>query len=498
MLQCSKEYLTNEKHINVLVEQAKKVLRKRTQLYNRYTRKFDNRDVKVNLEYFITNIASGYFGGKAPTYTIKQETDEKKKKSIAKLFKKIVGENANKEEFQLVIDYIRDYNDDSSFYYDLVKDYFITGACYGLNYQEEDNIRYAVTSSRQTIAIYDYSTPVNKIAIMRIWEELDSDGFKASMVEVITDEFKYHWKNSRQQPKEYKLNTNMNEEVQWSLVPAIAIENPDNLGIFEPVLSLIDAFETIIENNKNIFEYNDDAKLMVKGYQAENPMFILDETTGEQVINPARVLEDRKLLEARVVYTPDKEGEFEWLIKQINDVASENHKKTLIELILMVVCIPNVTDTGFTNADNASALEKKFFPLEQVLIQADKQFKKELLALWENIIDRVNTKHSTNFDFSEIQIDLQRNMPIEKKEIVEMALKLRNIISDESVIRLLPFDFDVESELAKRKEQNEENMMTNIEMFKNQDKNNPQVNVNNQNTPQNNKKDIKQETVKTI
>ena len=76
----------------------------------------------------------------------------------------------------------------------------------------------------------------------------------------------------------------------------------------------------------------------------------------------------------------ENRGDFKWLIKDINDTASENHKKTLMELILMMACIPNVTDVGFTKADNSSALDKKFFPLEQIIIQAEKQFKKRILS----------------------------------------------------------------------------------------------------------------------
>ena len=67
-------------------------------------------------------------------------------------------------------------------------------------------------------------------------------------------------------------------------------------------------------------------------------------------------------------------------------------KKTMLDMALMIAGVPNVTDQGFTNADNASALEKKFFPLDQVLQQADKLFKKEFLRLWEMITHRINLK----------------------------------------------------------------------------------------------------------
>ena len=467
MLQCNKEYLENEKNISTLVENAKKILKKRKKMYRRYDRKGISGNIKVPMEYYISNIAIGFFGGKAPKYSVKEEINEKKQKIVKTLLNKVSGKDTDNKELQLLIDYIRDYNDDGSFFYELAKDYLITNACYGIVYENTDNeIVYARVPSTQSVAIYDYSTPVNKIGLIRIWEETDKDGFKCDMVELILDGEKRYYKNSKKAPKEYIENKDERDENKWSMLPVIAIENPDELAIFEPVISLIDAFERIIENNKNTFEYNDNAKLKVTGYQPNEPLLIDDES-GDTIENPARKREDEAFLKAKVFYTPDNTGDIDWIIKNINDTASENHKKTLIELILMITCVPNVTDVGFTNADNASALEKKFFPLEQVLIQADKQFKKELLYLWELIIDRVNTEKKKKFDFRNIQIELQRNMPSDKNEIVNMALQLRSLLSDESVISMLPFDLDVENEIAKMKKQNQENLNDNYETLKN-------------------------------
>lgn len=466
MIQINKEYLQNEKNISNIVEEAQTILNKRKIMYDRYTRKIDLKDIKVPLEYYIVNIASGFFGGKAPKYSVKQETNKKKKKIIQEMFDKLVGKNADPEELQILIDYIRDYNDDSSFFYELVKDYLSTNACYGLVYENKDNeIVYSRVPSTQCVALYDYSTPVNKIGLMRIWQETDSNGFEATMVELILDNKKKYYKNSKSKPKIYNEIENSEKEVKWSMLPAIAIENPDELTIFEPVITLIDAYETIIKNNRNIFEYNDDAKLKITGFMPQSELMTRDDK-GNTVLNPERQKEDEALLRSKVFYTPDQSGNIEWIIKNINDTASENHKKTLIELILMITCVPNVTDVGFTNADNASALEKKFFPLEQILIQADKQFKKELLYLWELIIDRINKEKNKKYDFREIQIELQRNMPADKNDIVDMAMKLRGLLSDESVMGMLPYDLDVESELAKVKKQNDENMQDNIDTMK--------------------------------
>ena len=185
---------------------------------------------------------------------------------------------------------------------------------------------------------------------------------------------------------------------------------------------------------------------------------------GETVMikNPARIQEDNAILNAKVFYTPDKTGDIDWIIKNINDTASENHKKTCIDMALMISGVPNVTDQGFTNADNSAALEKKFFPLEQVLQQADHLFKKELLRMWEMLTERINLKKSKKYDFRDIDIILKRNLPQDTESITNAWLKLRGLISDKTVIDHLPYDLDAEAEIAELDKQDEENIQKNL------------------------------------
>ena len=128
----------------------------------------------------------------------------------------------------------------------------------------------------------------------------------------------------------------------------------------------------------------------------------------------------------------------------------------------MISNCPNVNDLGFTNADNSSALEKKFFPLEQSVAYLDKSLRKELLAMWEAFTNRINLKKGTNYDFRNLKIKLQRNMPTDKQAETTRALSLRGLICDESVINLLPDELDASSEIEKMKTQSEENLEENM------------------------------------
>lgn len=483
-IQYADEFLKEEniaKNINILWGKAIPILQHRKQLYNRYTRKQDTNDVIVALEFYISTIASGYFGGKEPQYKVKK-INETQKGILEKIFEKVFGEKNNPDEFQTIIDYITKYNDNGSFFYDCVKDYINTGACYGLVYENKNNeIVYAHTSSLTSVAIWNYGIPSQKIGLLRYWTENAENGGLTIHLELITKNYKKHYIDGIEQTTinantkvDFKEVVEDKKGVLWEDLPVFAVENPDGLALFENVITLIQKHEQVIKNNANIFQYNDDAKLKITGFTPDHDPIIqvldesgepkLDENGSPIMIkNPARAKEDEAILNARVFYTPDNSGDIDWVIKNINDTASENHKKTCLDLALMISGVPNVTDQGFTNADNASALEKKFFPLDQVLQQADKLFEKELLRMWEMITSRINLKKNTEYDFRDIEIILTRNLPVNNQEIVDNWLKLRGLLSDKTVIDHLPYNLDSESELTEMDLQNEANIEKNME-----------------------------------
>ena len=483
-IQYSDEFLSEENiasNINILWGKAIPILQHRKQLYDRYTRKYDTSDVVVALEFYISTIASGYFGGNEPQYKVKK-LNETQKGIFKKIFDKVFGDKNNPDEFQAIIDYITRYNDNASFFYDCVKDYINTGACYGLVYENKNNeVVYAHTSSLTSIAIWNYETPSQKVGLLRYWTENSNNGGLDIHLELITKNYKKHYIGgietttiNKDTKVEFKEEEDNNKPVLWNDLPIFAVENPDGLALFENVITLIKKHEQVIKNNANIFQYNDDAKLKITGFTPDNDPIIqamgengepkLDDNGNPIMIkNPARTIEDEAILNAKVFYTPDNSGDIDWVIKNINDTASENHKKTCLDLALMISGVPNVTDQGFTNADNASALEKKFFPLDQVLQQADKLFEKELLRMWEMITYRINLKKNTKYDFRDIEVILTRNLPSNNQEIVDNWLKLRGLLSDKTVIEHLPYDLDSESELAEMDAQNEVNIEKNME-----------------------------------
>lgn len=492
MLRYSKERLAEERSITDIYFKAQEELDIRKELYEKFRRKLtdeelaslDDEDIKVPLERYISVMSAGYFGGKAPTYKVKAFNKDKDK-IIKELFNHETNDEQEIKEIEELIKHIVDYNNDGSHFLHMVLDYLIKRACYEIYYKDETTgeITIARSDALETVAIWDYSLPKKLIGIYRIIRTYMANGEYQQMVELTTADGKRYYYDTPEKRKLFgtpayeqefkdeplfKENEEEKQPKKWDDdIPATAIENCDGMAIFEPVISLIRAYERCIQNSRNVFKYNDEAILAVKGYTPENPMIIQNEK-GEDIINPARQKEDEYVLTSRVRYldgSREVESNLWWVEKNVNDTALQNHKKTLMDIICLCSFCPNMTDLGFTSADNNSALEKKFFSLQQYIATFEGDFLEGLTRRWRIILEKFNKEKGKTYDFRDIEVKLNRNLPSDKATDITNALKVRGLLPDETVINLLNLDLDATSELAKMDLQNEENIQKNLEQM---------------------------------
>ena len=492
MLRYSKERLAEERSITDIYFKAQEELDIRKELYEKFRRKLtdeelaslDDEDIKVPLERYISVMSAGYFGGKAPTYKVKAFNKDKDK-IIRELFNHETNDEQEIKEIEELIKHIVDYNNDGSHFLHMVLDYLVKRACYEIYYKDEITGEITITRSDalETVAIWDYSLPKKLIGIYRIIRTYMANGKYQQMIELTTSDGKRYYYDTPEKRKIFgtpayeqkfkdeplfKENEKEKQPKKWDDdIPATAIENCDGMAIFEPVISLIRAYERCIQNSRNVFKYNDEAILAVKGYTPENPMIIQNEK-GEDVINPARQKEDEYVLTSRVRYldgSREVDSNLWWVEKNVNDTALQNHKKTLMDIICLCSFCPNMTDLGFTSADNNSALEKKFFSLQQYIATFEGDFLEGLTRRWRIILEKFNKEKGKTYDFRDIEVKLNRNLPSDKATDITNALKLRGLLPDATVINLLNLDLDATSELAKMDLQNEENIQKNLQQM---------------------------------
>ena len=457
-----------------LIKKINPILAKRRKLHKVYSRNasdgvlmFSSNAEKTVISYekFLTDISAGYLSGK-PIYSVSSTVDDKKKKLINELLKKQITDEQYKEEMEILIDYIVNYNDDETEHHDLVHDVLELTSCYEILYENNDNeIVFSRYNPLNTVAIWDYNIPANLIAIVRVWEEKDINDKVVKKCE-ITDKLGTKTYSMTEQYKEVQETDNTNHN--WGDVPAIAVET--DFSIFETCEDVISAYEQLIQNIRNTFQYNDsDCKLKFSNYMTSNPLLITEyvnnEETGEEEpiykLNPARVQEDEYLEKAKTLYVGEG-GDVSWITKPLDSKGAVEILTLYTNLMFQLAGIPNTSDLAFNSADlNASAIDRKFYIMNMMTANVISQMKKAYQRRWELIFGRINLKNNTQYDFRDINIELPKNLPANDDEKIDSTLKLQNVISEQTLIEKLGFDYI--DERNKKDAEAEENMVKNIE-----------------------------------
>ena len=429
-----------------LFTQVSSVLSKRQDLHERYTRGsndsttlYDGKSLKVPFEKFIVDLATGYLAG-VPEYTVNvpSELDSKVRKSV---FEEEVLSDDLINEMKSIIDYITQYNDDANEVYYLIKDLLLYGACYEVAYENEQNeLIYTNLDALNTVSIWDTNTPANLLAIVSKYTDKTVDGQDIELYRLVDREgIRVYEVNG---DKEIKQDTSLSKEHYWNDVPGFAVEI--DFSIIENSEAFIKTYENLLENVKNTYQYNDiDCKMKISGYKAQNKLTIKNEK-GETIINPDRIKEDEYVLKSRTFYT-EEGGDAEWLIKEVDANGVTTLLKYYVDSIFQLAGIPNTADLAFNSADlNASAIDRKFYVMNMKTQDIVSNLKKALLRRFELIFNRINYKKGTKYDFRYIVIDIPKNLPSMTDETVEQMIKLNGILSEETIIEKLGYDYETE------------------------------------------------------
>ena len=427
------------------------VLLKRQALHKCYLRNSDDSqvlfgDLSVPFEKFIVDLATGYLAGK-PVYNIDVINDTAKEVRERYFSKESMDDNQI-DEMKAIIEYITRFNDDDQEIYKLIHDLLEYGACYEILYENEDNeLIYNNFSALDTVAIWDTEIPSNLIAIVSKYTEQDKDNNTYDLFRVV----------DRYGMRIYNRNTNNEviekeeegEEKLWDDVPGFACEI--DFSIIENCEALIRTYESLLSNIKDTYKYNaEDCKLKITGYKAQNRLTIKNEK-GETIINPDRVKEDEYILQSKTFYT-EEGGDADWLIKPTDANGATTLLKYYVDSIFQMAGIPNTADLAFNSADlNASAIDRKFYVMNIKTEEIISKLKMGLLRRFELIFGRLNMKFSTNYDFRYITIDISKNLPSMQDENIDRMLKLDGILSEETIIEELGYDY--ESEKSKKEDE---------------------------------------------
>ena len=470
--------LTDLEKLNIftLVDKA---LGKRRILWQRYSRGIDfvsngavhyesaynlaeNNDVDTNhlqilLEKFIVDIASGYLSGKVE-YDV-DATDEIQSRIGKLVFDKEPVSADEALELRYIVDTITKNNNDVTELTQLFNNVLLYGCCYErIIDDKKEGYQYYYLDALNTVAVWTDDVKPKLMAVVQAYTDQEVPNgtrrylyrvYLPKKIEIYSRETKAKENNKEILKREDDRCTSH----EWDEVPVVVYES--QFSILDKCESIITAYETLLNNVRNTYKYNaEDCKMKIAGYRPQNPITIPNpdydandhkkKNNPQMILNPARILEDNAVLAGKTFYVQEG-GDADWLVKpmQANDVTTM--LKFYIDTIFQLAGIPNTTDLAFNSTDlNASAIDRKFYIMNIVTSNIREGMEKLIRQRLKIFLNRINTKHQTNYDVNNIRITINTNLPSMTDENIDQMLRLDGILSEETILEKLGYDFQTE------------------------------------------------------
>ena len=421
-----------------------------------------SKHLQILLEKFIVDIAAGYLSG-ACEYDV-DSTNEIQSKVRRLVFDQdpITPEEA--QELRYIVDTITQNNSDQTELTTLFRDMLLYGCCYErIIDSKTDGYQYYFLDALNTVAIWTDDVKPQLMAVAQAYKKKIDNGQRYRYLYRVYLPKKIEVYSREDKMPEHTAEILVKEEDksakhEWNEVPVVVYES--QFSILDKCESIIQAYEILLNNVKDTYKYNaEDCKMKIAGYRPQNPITLpnpnYDPNDPEKanlpqvILNPARVIEDNAILAGKTFYVQEG-GDADWLIKPVeaNDVTTM--LKFYIDTIFQLAGIPNTTDLAFNSADlNASAIDRKFYIMNIVTSNLREGMEKLIRQRFSMFLERINTKHNTNYDVNNIRISINTNLPSMTDENIDQMLRLDGILSEETILEKLGYDYETE---AQRKE----------------------------------------------
>lgn len=372
--------------IQDLFTEVDNVLQKRQTIQERYLRGItsttpgSDTEVQVFFEKFITDLAAGYLSGDI-IYNA-EIVDESEEPAYRLLHPSHTSplDPDTAAQLKYIITTLSSKNDDPRVLKALFHDAVLFGCCYErqldlvptqtqlennpeLSSANDPNYTYYPLSALNTVALFptDISdqSQQNAVALITVYtldKRNSEDNQEHTLYYCIecnpyTNNYQtsiYDKTTNQDATSEYKTIITLKEEKQATHnIPTFSVFEPDpQVSIIDPIISLVSAYETIMNNLNHLYQYNDtDAKLKISGYRPENPLTIpnpdfdptkaVSASNPEKILNPARELEDQYLINSKTFFVQEG-GDVSWLLKDINATDATSYLKYYVDSIFQI------------------------------------------------------------------------------------------------------------------------------------------------------------------
>ena len=390
-------------------------------LYNAYTSdheilhdpakpkyKPDNR-VVVNFPKYIVDTMNGFFIGNPI---------------------KIVAEDEAVSDY---VEYLDRYNDQDDNNAELAKICSIYGKGNEMYYtDEESELCITYLDPKEAFMIFDESIIERPLFFVRRY--VDREGFEYGS---ISDETSV---------RNFKVTGGLTWLDEWQPhyfpgVPATEyVENGERQGIFEPVMSMVNAYNKAISEKANDVDYFADAYLKVLGTVVDN--------------------EDVKFIRDNRIVNFEGDGSdkiiAEFMEKPNSDTTQENLLERLERLIFQISMVANISDENFGTASGIG-MKYKLQSMSNLEKTKERKFAAGMNRRYQLLFGHPASKVPADA-WIQLQYKFTPNIPANLQEEAQIASQLEGITSHETQLKVISAVEDVKGELDKIEEENKEAM----------------------------------------
>ena len=212
--------------------------------------------------------------------------------------------------------------------------------------------------------------------------------------------------------------------------------NKDEESIFDKIITLQDAYNKLMSSEVDDFEAFCDAYLVLKGCIADE--------------------EDVATMKQNRVLVLDNDASAEYLTKSISDTQIENMLKNINDTIHKIANSPDFNDEKLL-AQSGIAMRYKLVGFENVASSIVANMTKALQRRIELICEIIHITGGEEY-WRDVNIIFTRNLPVNVLESAQVVNQLRGLVSDETLLTLLPFIDNPAEELERVNQQKQMNM----------------------------------------
>lgn len=214
----------------------------------------------------------------------------------------------------------------------------------------------------------------------------------------------------------------------FDLCPVIGFSNnEEHQGDAEKVLALIDGYDNTISDVNSEIEQFRMAYMAFYGYSPDEETIAAAKKTG--------------------AFGLDEDGKIEFITKEMQDTAIENHLDRIETNIYRFSKTPNFSDEAFAGSQSGEARKYKMLPFENKCVVAERKFSAALRRMLQ-VLTTAWEKKGLVFTYTDVDFVFKRNFPLDLRYEAETTALLRGHVSEKTRLGQLSFVNVPEDEIA--------------------------------------------------